>query len=181
MLKEDIKLWSKEVRKRSSDAKLSIQKKISDVDKVLDQGGFSEDNVKYRSSLLKELQDINSTEASDIAQKAKVRWSIEGDENSKYFHGIHNKKRSQIAIRGVLADGEWIDDPCKVKQEFLNHFASRFSKPEDSYINLDTHFPNRLSGDQVEDLERPISFDEIKRAVWDCGTNKSPGPDGFTF
>ncbi|GJT95097.1 RNA-directed DNA polymerase, eukaryota [Tanacetum coccineum] len=23
--------------------------------------------------------------------------------------------------------------------------------------------------------------DEIKRAVWDCGTDKSPGPDGFTF
>ncbi|GJX96557.1 RNA-directed DNA polymerase, eukaryota [Tanacetum coccineum] len=113
MLKEDIKLWSKEVRKRSSDAKLSIQKKISDVDKVLDQGGYSEDNVKYRSSLLKDLQDINSTEASDIAQKAKVQWSLEGDENSKYFHGILNKKRYQLAIRGVLADGEWIDDPCK--------------------------------------------------------------------
>nr|GEV92211.1 vacuolar-processing enzyme-like [Tanacetum cinerariifolium] len=32
-----------------------------------------------------------------------------------------------------------------------------------------------------EDLERPISKDEIKSAVWDCGTNKSPGPDGFTF
>ncbi|GKA27181.1 RNA-directed DNA polymerase, eukaryota [Tanacetum coccineum] len=111
MLKEDIKLWSKEVRKRSSDAKLSIQKKISDVDKVLDQGGYSEDNVKYRSSLLKDLQDINSIEASDIAQKAKVRWSIEADENSKYFHGILNKKRSQLVIRGVLADGEWIDDP----------------------------------------------------------------------
>ncbi|GJT42185.1 hypothetical protein Tco_0942050 [Tanacetum coccineum] len=25
------------------------------------------------------------------------------------------------------------------------------------------------------------SNNEIKRAVWDCGTNKSPGPDGFTF
>nr|GEY63750.1 RNA-directed DNA polymerase, eukaryota [Tanacetum cinerariifolium] len=27
-----------------------------------------------------------------------------GDENSKYFHGIINKKRSQLAIRGVLAE-----------------------------------------------------------------------------
>ncbi|GJX44705.1 RNA-directed DNA polymerase, eukaryota [Tanacetum coccineum] len=24
-------------------------------------------------------------------------------------------------------------------------------------------------------------IDEVKRAVWDCGANKSPGPDGFTF
>ncbi|GJT42974.1 reverse transcriptase domain-containing protein [Tanacetum coccineum] len=31
------------------------------------------------------------------------------------------------------------------------------------------------------DLERIVSLDEIKRTVWDCCTNKSTGPDGFTF
>ncbi|GJS72292.1 RNA-directed DNA polymerase, eukaryota [Tanacetum coccineum] len=34
---------------------------------------------------------------------------------------------------------------------------------------------------QKLDLERLVSYDEIKYAVWDCGTNKSPRPDGFTF
>ncbi|GJW71646.1 RNA-directed DNA polymerase, eukaryota [Tanacetum coccineum] len=33
----------------------------------------------------------------------------------------------------------------------------------------------------VMDLERNVSKKEIKRAVWDCGFDKSPGPDGFTF
>ncbi|GJU03452.1 RNA-directed DNA polymerase, eukaryota, reverse transcriptase zinc-binding domain protein [Tanacetum coccineum] len=33
---------------------------------------------------------------------------------------------------------------------------------------------------QVE-LELEVSKEEIKRAVWDCGTDKSPSPDGFTF
>ncbi|GJR02880.1 RNA-directed DNA polymerase, eukaryota [Tanacetum coccineum] len=28
---------------------------------------------------------------------------------------------------------------------------------------------------------RNNSKEEVKRAVWDCGTDKSPGPDGFTF
>ncbi|GJY36608.1 hypothetical protein Tco_0421986 [Tanacetum coccineum] len=67
ILKQDIKIWSKEARKSSLDAKLSIQKKISDVYKVLDQGGYREDTVKYRSSLLKDLQDINSIEVLGIA------------------------------------------------------------------------------------------------------------------
>ncbi|GKC14551.1 RNA-directed DNA polymerase, eukaryota [Tanacetum coccineum] len=35
--------------------------------------------------------------------------------------------------------------------------------------------------DQVEDLECNVTYDEVKRAVWDCGANKLPGPDGFTF
>ncbi|GKB44769.1 RNA-directed DNA polymerase, eukaryota [Tanacetum coccineum] len=41
--------------------------------------------------------------------------------------------------------------------------------------------PKILTLLQKEDLERSVTYDEIKRAVWDCGTNKSPGPDGFTF
>ncbi|GJU03120.1 hypothetical protein Tco_1113458 [Tanacetum coccineum] len=32
-----------------------------------------------------------------------------------------------------------------------------------------------------EYLENHVSLDEIKSAIWDCGSNKAPGPDGFTF
>nr|GFA04126.1 RNA-directed DNA polymerase, eukaryota, reverse transcriptase zinc-binding domain protein [Tanacetum cinerariifolium] len=35
--------------------------------------------------------------------------------------------------------------------------------------------------DNGEDLEIDVSNEEIKKAVWDCGLDKSPGPDGFTF
>nr|GFD17780.1 RNA-directed DNA polymerase, eukaryota, reverse transcriptase zinc-binding domain protein [Tanacetum cinerariifolium] len=35
--------------------------------------------------------------------------------------------------------------------------------------------------DQVQDLERAVTYKEVKRAVWDCGTSKSPRPDGFSF
>nr|GEW09553.1 RNA-directed DNA polymerase, eukaryota [Tanacetum cinerariifolium] len=35
--------------------------------------------------------------------------------------------------------------------------------------------------DQVGDLDKDISIDEIRKAVWDCGESKSPGPNGFTF
>ncbi|GKC19136.1 RNA-directed DNA polymerase, eukaryota, reverse transcriptase zinc-binding domain protein [Tanacetum coccineum] len=30
-------------------------------------------------------------------------------------------------------------------------------------------------------MEEPVSDVEIKKAIWDCGSDKSPGPDGFTF
>lgn len=38
-----------------------------------------------------------------------------------------------------------------------------------------------LSLEQKRFLEAPFSPDEIKRAVWDSGSEKAPGPDGFTF
>ncbi|GJR55439.1 RNA-directed DNA polymerase, eukaryota [Tanacetum coccineum] len=136
---------------------------------------------RLKALLLNELHEINSVNASELSQKAKIRWSIEGDENSKFFHGIINKKRAQLAIRGILADGNWISEPSLVKNEFFHHFSKQFSSPPSSYICLDYEFPVRLTSDQVEDLESEISNEEVKAAVWDCGVNKSPGPDGYTF
>ncbi|GKG20376.1 hypothetical protein Tco_0380177, partial [Tanacetum coccineum] len=45
---------------------------------------------------------------------------------------------------------------------------------------LDITFKSLFSTNSLHS-EAPISRDEIRRAVWDCGENKSPGPDGFTF
>ncbi|GJS81135.1 RNA-directed DNA polymerase, eukaryota [Tanacetum coccineum] len=90
-------------------------------------------------------------------------------------------ERSQLAIRGTLVNGEWISEPHRVKNEFFTHFKKQFSPPQTPRICFDFTFPTRLSSDQVEDLERIVTYDEVKRAVWDCDTNKSPGPDGFSF
>ncbi|GJY36621.1 RNA-directed DNA polymerase, eukaryota [Tanacetum coccineum] len=124
---------------------------------------------------------IKASEARDYRQKAKIRWAVEGDENSKFFHGIVNKKRSSLSIRGILVDGEWVSDPVRVKEEFRLHFAKRFQEPAVNRSKISFQFPTRLNSDQALDLERPVSCDEIRQAVWGCGEDKSPGPDGFTF
>nr|GEV49162.1 RNA-directed DNA polymerase, eukaryota [Tanacetum cinerariifolium] len=133
----------------------------------------------HRPILMRDM--IRDYEVAELAQKAKIRWANEGDENSRYFHGILNRKRSQISIHGILNDGEWIDDPFMVKRNSLDHFSNRFSKMNSSRFKLDLVFPKQLSFIQSEDLERPVTYNEVKVVVWECGTNKSPGPDGFTF
>nr|GEZ25781.1 RNA-directed DNA polymerase, eukaryota [Tanacetum cinerariifolium] len=75
-LKSAIKLWLSEDNKMSNANKQSILSRLIVLDKSFDQGTY-------------------------MAQKAKIRWAIEGDENSKFFHGIINKKRSQLDIRGT--------------------------------------------------------------------------------
>ncbi|GKD62059.1 RNA-directed DNA polymerase, eukaryota, reverse transcriptase zinc-binding domain protein, partial [Tanacetum coccineum] len=32
-----------------------------------------------------------------------------------------------------------------------------------------------------DSLETPVSLDEVKNAVWDCGSSKAPDPDGISF
>ncbi|GJY98272.1 RNA-directed DNA polymerase, eukaryota [Tanacetum coccineum] len=138
-----IKQWVKDDKLQSNTSKMFIQSRLTDLDKIIDQG--------------------------------------KGDENSKYFHGIINKKRSQLAIRGVLVDDDWIDDPSCVKNEFLKHFSNRFAAPLTPKLSFQSQFPNRVTPEQIDVLESIASYDEIKRVVWDCGINKSPSPDGFSF
>nr|GEY64548.1 RNA-directed DNA polymerase, eukaryota, reverse transcriptase zinc-binding domain protein [Tanacetum cinerariifolium] len=57
-----------------------------------------------RREVVRLIQEVEKVDAIEVAQKAKIRWSIEGDENSKYYHGVLNKKRGRLTIRGVLVD-----------------------------------------------------------------------------
>ncbi|GJY35856.1 RNA-directed DNA polymerase, eukaryota [Tanacetum coccineum] len=167
--------------KKAACIESNVISRLLNLDKTIDQGRGTNDTVNDRSNLLKELHDLNSFTSLDLAQKEKIRWAIEGDENSKYFHGIINKKRSQMAIRGVLAEGEWVVEPAMVKREFFDHFSNRSAAPISPKISIQSQFPKCLSLDQNEILERITTYDEIKKAVWDCGINKSPCPDGFSF
>nr|GFB29638.1 RNA-directed DNA polymerase, eukaryota [Tanacetum cinerariifolium] len=92
-----------------------------------------------------------------------------------------NKRHANLSIKGVMIDGECVDDPNRVKVEFCTHFAKHFQDTGTSHCRLNFNFPNRLNTVQAVELEAPLSRDEIRKAVWGCGENKSPGPDGFTF
>ncbi|GJS63622.1 RNA-directed DNA polymerase, eukaryota [Tanacetum coccineum] len=181
MLKKEIRSWVAVHKRKQSGRLIDIQEKLSGIDHILDQGGVSDEILLSRMELTKQMQDIKSTAVRDQMQKAKIQWAVEGDENSKFFHGIVNRKRVHLSVKGVMVDGEWVDEPNRVKEEFRSHFANRFQDTGVSRCRLNFRFPSRLTADQISDLEKPVSSDEIRKAVWSCGENKSPGPDGFTF
>nr|GFA47101.1 RNA-directed DNA polymerase, eukaryota [Tanacetum cinerariifolium] len=131
-----------------------------------DENGLPDDLTKC-ANLFHDLKDIDHKDSIDLAQKAKIKWAVEGDENSKFFHGIVNKKRRYLAIKGILVDGEWIENPNHVKSEFHSYYSNLFSDPAWDRSLFDVNFPRRLNSDQVFDLEDMVSNEEIKRAVWD--------------
>ncbi|GJT91615.1 hypothetical protein Tco_1080460 [Tanacetum coccineum] len=90
------------------DVKLeAIHDELTAIDKELDCGMATDTSLARRQELKRQLQDIKVKEDVDSIQKSKVKWAIEGDENS--------------------------------------------------------------------------SWRKIRVAVWNCGDNKSPGPDSYTF
>nr|GEV64153.1 hypothetical protein [Tanacetum cinerariifolium] len=180
-LKVRIRAWIKDKRSSVSGEKDSIKKELSDIDRILDGGDVFDSNLLQRSELHRNLYNINQIESKEYLQKSKIKWAIEGDENSKNFHGLNNKKRSQLAIRVVFVDGIWCTNPNKIKEAFFKHFEARFKNSINHRLKINFLFSKRLSDVQASDLERRVSRDEIRLAVWNCGENKSPGPEGYSF
>ncbi|GJX85133.1 RNA-directed DNA polymerase, eukaryota [Tanacetum coccineum] len=181
ILKKEIRVFVADQKKKKESRVNDLKDKLSEIDKVLDQGGVSDDILLARTECKNALLESKAADSRDYLQKAKIQWAVEGDENSKFFHGIVNRKRANLTVKGIMIDGDWVDEPSRVKSEFRNYFADRFQDPGNCNGKINFTFPNRLSLDQVADLENPITRDEIRKAVWGCGENKSPGPDGFTF
>nr|GEW37930.1 zinc finger, CCHC-type [Tanacetum cinerariifolium] len=180
-LKAKIREWNKNNMLSAKNVKAKHKEELEALEAIIDKGDGNVEVVNKRMEVVNTLQKIDKLHSSEMAQKAKVKWSIEGDENSSFFHGMLNKKRSLLNIRGIMVDGIWIKSPNRVKRNFFHHFGSRFDKPDAGRAHIEMRYPKTLTFDQHVELESDVSNEEIKRAVWNCGTDKSPSPDGFTF
>lgn len=115
----------------------------------------------------------------DVAQKLKLKWGVEGDENSKFFHSMLKRKRRKMAINGLSVDGSWITNPDQV--EFFQFFRSKSLHFSGGTIINPSPRIKKLTHDQAINLTSRFSISEIKEAVWACGSDRAPGPDGFSF
>nr|GEZ23270.1 RNA-directed DNA polymerase, eukaryota, reverse transcriptase zinc-binding domain protein [Tanacetum cinerariifolium] len=120
-------------------------------------GDGDDEVIGKRVDIINKLHDIDNIQSMEMAQKTKIRWA------------------------GAMVDGTWIDNPKRVKREFFDHFNARFCQPGHKGATIQMEFPKKLLDEEIREIECDVTNDEIKRAVWDCGTDKAPGPDGFTF
>nr|GEU78756.1 putative RNA-directed DNA polymerase, eukaryota, reverse transcriptase zinc-binding domain protein [Tanacetum cinerariifolium] len=160
-LKKKLRSWTNSKKESLMNQNSKLKSTLVNIDKILDSRNVNSDLLNKHINVMNSLQDLEKLKSSEVVQKAKIKWSIEGDENSKYFYGVY------------------INSPYMVKNEFMSHFKNRFDRPPLARLSLDMNFPNLLSSDIQVDLKKNVTKDELKRAVWDCGLDKSP--NGFTF
>ncbi|XP_071697855.1 uncharacterized protein [Rutidosis leptorrhynchoides] len=123
--------------------------------------------------------DKEKTKASMLKQKARVRWMLEGDENTKYFHSVIRNNYNKRNIRGLIINGAWNDNPEKVKYEAFRHFSLVFKEPSNVRPSLEELSYPSITVDEAATLESTFTEDEILEAVNECGSSKAPDPDGL--
>ncbi|GKA64119.1 RNA-directed DNA polymerase, eukaryota [Tanacetum coccineum] len=110
----------------------------------------------------------------DIESLSCVNCDVGIETNDHLFFACNTAKKISklinrwwdVPFMDINSYGEWRSwiDNVKLPKKNKSMFQVEWSKYE-----------------QSDHMEREVSNDEIKKSVWECGTDKAPGPDGFTF
>nr|GFC58882.1 RNA-directed DNA polymerase, eukaryota, reverse transcriptase zinc-binding domain protein [Tanacetum cinerariifolium] len=114
-LKIVIKEWSLNRKDSRTREKEDLNKKIKDFDAAIATRYADLSVDAQRSFWIDSLRTIELKENMVFSEKAKIKWDIEADENSKFFHAIFNQKRRYLSIQGIKIEGHWIEDPLGIK------------------------------------------------------------------
>ena len=67
-----------------------------------------------------------------------------------------------------------------IREYYKQLYANKFDNLEEMDSFLETYSLPKLNQEETDQLNRPITRNEIKNVIKPLPTNTSPGPDGFT-
>ncbi|KAJ9558649.1 LOW QUALITY PROTEIN: hypothetical protein OSB04_013263 [Centaurea solstitialis] len=179
-LKSTIKVWKSEMLREKNVERDWLNDRLKSIDLLIDSVCRPNPLLSERALVIEKLTRLDSMELEDVKQRAKCKWIRDGDENSKYFHGLVNHKRRN-AINGLLINGVWEAKPEIIKNSIFEFFKEKFSESDLGRPRFRSNLFRKLSTEQNKFLEASFLVQEIKDAIWTCGDDKAPGPDGFSF
>ena len=163
---------------------VKIKRKQCQLQQLQDSILTSED-VKRERTYREELEELLNREELMWAQKARTKWFLHGDRNTRYFQTVVRQRRSRNRILQIKDEhGHYIDVHEEIEQIFIDSFQRNFSC--NSILTVESIIQEirglsipSLTDQQVLLLNRGISIFEIEEAVFQIGPHKAPGPDGI--
>lgn len=173
-----LKEWNKKV---FGNVDICIKETKAAIKKLQSQGQ-DECIVRMEKDLQIEIDEMLKREESLWRDKAKSKWLQEGDTNTCYFHLTTILHRKYNSITSILSpNNSWISKRQDIRLAFQEYFESIFSSVEPQYPkDFQNLFTPVIGREENNKLNLIPTEDEIHRAVFSMGSNKSPSMDGMT-
>lgn len=140
----------------------------------------TESLLKLEAKLKIELVEILLQEELLWQRKYRINWLNSGDSNPKFFRASTLVRRHRNNIT-TLQNNSWIlvEGKEALKDMALNFYSDLFKSDEEANGSFPIGgFPN-ISEGLLEGLLQPYFSTETKKAFYNMGSLKAPGPDGF--
>jgi hypothetical protein len=177
-LKRVIKGWNLNVEGDYRKLKKELTQKIAEIDEKSESVlvRFAEAN-KLRYEV--RLREILKEEETKMRQRAREKFILDGDRNTKCFHQKENGKKRRLRILSLIQDNELIQGDGEINAVATSLYKNLFSYLESSHISMRNVEMNNLGDEDRTFLTSPFSAKEVKNDILSLKHNSAPGPDGI--
>lgn len=141
----------------------------------------SEANLLELNSAKSSLQNWLKAESVLWKQRSKVRWLLDGDRNTKFFHHSAKSRGTVNRIDRISVGNSSFTEGGLIREQAVGYFSNLMQAtpiiPSESLFQV---MGPSVSADQNSTLIAVPTSTEVRQAVFKLKSNSSPGPDDFS-
>ncbi|KAL4320202.1 hypothetical protein GQ457_18G015870 [Hibiscus cannabinus] len=120
-------------------------------------------------------------EEREWIQKSRIKWAVEGDRNTKFFHLTASIRRRNNFIGTIQVGDDVFTNPGSIRKVIGEHFKKMYNGSKAIPLKSFDCEMGHISSEEVARIEREFLEKEIWEALSALDSSKAPGPDGFNM
>ncbi len=144
---------------------------------------LNDENKEEYATIKSQIEQIYNEHAMGIKLRSRARFLEESEQNLAYFSKEESKNYNVRYIRSLYVDNIITYDPKEILLEEENFYKKLYTQTHFEDIDMrlleNVNIP-QLSAVDSNHCEKPITIQEIGKALKELPNKKTPGTDGFT-
>ena len=174
--------FSKKKSHQKHKQKNSLTKRLRNLNKKLPTN--PDKYTPIANNLKNQLRQYEEQEAEGAKVRNKIKWRLEGEKCSKFFLNLEKQQKSKQNLNKLkISNSQVTTDPEIILKEVRSFYKTLYSKqkPNERAINHIFVGTNKtISQKSKTQCEDTLTEENLRKALFDMESNKSPGTDGLT-
>ena len=150
----------------------------------LDQNTITTEEERELVIYKEKLEELRRIKIDGIIARSRERWYEQGERCTAYFLGLERRNYMNKVITNLRnSDNEVCRNQNEIMNILVSHFTEMFDeKPIDqnkANDYVDKVGLKQISDKQKQELNKPLTLEELNIALKVMNNNKAPGTDGF--
>ena len=171
--------YSSYVKKQQSILEEQI---IEDIKNLENSSAPFSETVYHKKEVL---ENLRTEKMKGHFVRSRTQWATEGEKPTKYFCSLENKNFIEKTVKCLKVKDTYITEQKQILHEMKAFYSQLYSNRDQELTkpNLNDLFQDidirKLTPSEANELEGPITLDELSSTLKNMKSNKTPGIDGF--